>query len=322
MSSGEVLDASFSTCRKLGVSLLQLTALPTAICLASVAFLTEYVFPALNVTKDPGSFFVQAGEMVGTLLLALFVGGPLAIIGLAMSSAISVHLTSGLLMGRPMDKAAALQSVRQNFPLIGKLMFRELLVSTSGILMAAAVLLAGGYAAMVTKQDDVIAGLIALLGILGLIAGFLVFLQVLATHSLAIPAALVEGLKPREAAKRSRFLLKGQAFVPSGISTIWSLYVALFFVVLALIFGVSLTFELFGIGELGNRFFPGTLVGHLWSVIIDLIPFYIILWAIIPAWAVTTTILYYERRIRLEGFDIEALASEISTRGRTNRFEI
>ncbi len=322
MSSNEILDASFGACRKLGGPLLQLTLAPTALCLAAVAFLFAYVIPALNFTKDPGSFAVQASEILGLMLLGLVVGGPLVIIGLATSSAIAVQLTSGLMMGRPLDKEAALDAVRQNLALILRLTLRELFIASLGIVIGGAITLFGGYLSTVTTSDTVTAGLVAAVGILGLFLGFAVFLQVMATHSLAIPAALVEKLGPTAAAKRSKQLLKGSALVPSGIRTIWSLYFVLFFVMIALVLGISIALELMHIGELGPKLFPGSLIGQLWATIWDLTPVFVILWAVIPAWGVTTTMLYYERRIRLEGFDIEALASEISTRGRTNRFEI
>jgi hypothetical protein len=51
----------------------------------------------------------------------------------------------------------------------------------------------------------------------------------------------------------------------------------------------------------------------------DLIPIYLTLWVCVPVWAVTVTIIYYERRVRLEGYDIEALAADVWRPERENR---
>jgi hypothetical protein len=48
----------------------------------------------------------------------------------------------------------------------------------------------------------------------------------------------------------------------------------------------------------------------------DLIPPFLIIWTLLPVWASVITIVYYERKIRLEGYDIDVLASEISRSSR------
>jgi hypothetical protein len=55
---------------------------------------------------------------------------------------------------------------------------------------------------------------------------------------------------------------------------------------------------------------------------VDLLPYYLAIWTLIPVWATTLTVIYYERRIRLEGFDIEAMASQIKTDDRASRFNV
>ena len=45
--------------------------------------------------------------------------------------------------------------------------------------------------------------------------------------------------------------------------------------------------------------------------VLALVPYFLSLWVVIPVWAVTVTIIYFERRVRLEGYDIEALAADV-----------
>ena len=53
--------------------------------------------------------------------------------------------------------------------------------------------------------------------------------------------------------------------------------------------------------------------------VVGLLPYFLSLWVTIPVWAVTVTIIYYERRVRLEGYDIEALAQDVWHPNREDR---
>ena len=54
----------------------------------------------------------------------------------------------------------------------------------------------------------------------------------------------------------------------------------------------------------------------------DLLPGFAVIWLTVPVWCTTCTLLFYERRIRLEGYDIDALAKEIWRADRQSRFEL
>ena len=133
---------------------------------------------------------------------------------------------------------------------------------------------------------------------------------------------MLEGLKPREAARRSVALMKGIGPIQSGYGNVWTLYVVLFFV--SLLVGLGLN------GALGMLGFPDRFASHLdnlpyGGLLVEglrLIPLFLWVWTIVPVWSVTITIIYYERRIRLEGYDIEALAADVWRTDRQNRFEL
>ena len=139
----------------------------------------------------------------------------------------------------------------------------------------------------------------------------MLFLYFIAWDSLSVPAAILEHLKANAAAKRSRQLLKRSGYHPSGTGTIWALYFMLVILMLVLDIGLYASFELLSINEHVSNFFGQAAVGTLFLKALDLIPPFLTIWTLIPVWASVITIVYYERKIRLEGFDIDVLASEI-----------
>jgi hypothetical protein len=149
-----------------------------------------------------------------------------------------------------------------------------------------------------------------------LAGGVVLFLAILTTHSLAPAITVLEKLKGSIAGKRSSYLIKG------GTSPLWNVF--LFMLVAGAIewVGFAGLFEILDI--------PGHLKGLLvtipfegiWTQAIDLVPPFLVVWTLMPIWASCVTIVYYERRIRLEGFDIEALANEIGRNRQTSRFDV
>jgi hypothetical protein len=55
---------------------------------------------------------------------------------------------------------------------------------------------------------------------------------------------------------------------------------------------------------------------------LGVLPYFLVIWTLMPLWAIATTIIYYDRRIRLEGYDIEALAEDVWRADRSRRFEL
>jgi hypothetical protein len=62
--------------------------------------------------------------------------------------------------------------------------------------------------------------------------------------------------------------------------------------------------------------------GGLVAKAVGLVPLFLWVWTLVPIWATTIAIIYYERRIRLEGYDIEALAADVWRTSRQTRFEL
>jgi hypothetical protein len=322
MSSGEVLDAALRVYQRQGLSFLRLTAVPSLFPLAAFAFVMFYVLPAFGTTRDAASIAVQAAEAAGAIALAILIGGPVFLSGLTYATAAVVRLVADGIEGRQPDEESAETTARAIMGSLFWVNVRQLLVSLGGILLSVLMMIGGALATTVTSEDSPVAGLIALLGILAVGPAILVFILVMTREALASPVAVLEGLRGASAARRSRELLKGGKGRMSGAEAIWSVYTVLGFVFFAT-WGVSyLALDLAAMGERVSAVLAGQWYEPLLQAAVNLLPLYLAIWVTMPIWASTLTVVYYERRIRLEGFDIESLAEVANVHGRANRFDV
>ena len=311
MTSGEVLDMALRIYQRLGLTFLRLTAVPSLLCLAATGFIQNFVLPGFFTTKASGSASQMLWDVSGAMACAILIGGPLFLLGLSFASSIVAKLVSDYLQGKPSQPDEAILTARAVLNRLFILNLKQLVQSCSGIVISTAVMAVGGYVTSITPQSNSTGGGLALMGILGLIAGFIVFLYFVAVDAVAVPVAIIEGETAWKTSKRSRELLKRVGYHPSGANTVWTAYFVLIFIAGVLWGGVVVVMELLNINERLGFLTHSGLPGHLVLEAIGLIPSFLVIWLLIPVWATIITIVYYERKIRLEGYDIDALASEI-----------
>ncbi len=322
MTTNEVMDAALRVYQRLGLTLLRLTVVPSLLCWAAIAFVFAYVLPKLGSTQDSSSFAVQAGEVLFALVLAVVVGGPVFLAGLTYATAIVVRLVADWVDGTPMDEGAAMDAARTILPRLFWVNFRMLLMSMSGILFATLVLLGGGLIASVTPDSNASAGIVAIIGIGGLMGGVIIFLVVVSRDSLAAPVAVLEGKAGGEAAKRSRALLQRSGIHSNGSSILMNLYFLLALVAIALFIGVQAFMQLIGVEGWTEAALTGSPLMPLVTNALAMIAPLLVIWVLLPIWGVTLTLIYIERRIRLEGYDIETLARQAQLGGHANSFDV
>jgi len=316
MNSSEVLDTALRIYQRLGLTFLRLTAAPALLCLASIGFIQCFVLPELFLTNANASGGQMIEDVSGALATGIFVGGPLFLLGLAYSSTMVVSLVSDYMIGATPDPDAAASAARSMLPRLFLVNLKEFCLATSGIVVSACWMAFGGYLTSVTRQTDAVAGVVAGTGLIGLAGGGLLFLYVIARDALAAPVAVLEDAGPRIASKRSRELIRKQAYHPVGTGTIWSLYLLLAFIAAVLMSGTWLFAQILSLTDRLSALLSFLPAEQVFIRAFELIPTFLVIWTLTPVWATVITIVYYERKIRLEGFDIDLLASEIT---RSNR---
>ncbi len=322
MTSSDVLNMAMRVYRQLGWTFLRLTVVPSIFCLGGIAFVLEYVLPSLFYTHPGSSFNGQLGEVATAVSLALLVGGPLFLLGLSYSSSVIIHLTSDYMLGNQIRPEQAVAAARNRVPALLRVSIRELAISTSGVFVALGFMALGAVLSQHTETDSPWGGLLFVIGILGLMAGAGIFLYVVILHALAPAVAVLEGSSGKEASRRSTWLLKATWGHPSGTYALAEAVALMAFAGFVEWVGFNVVFEVLELPKHLEQAINGASLGGLIETAFDLVSPFLVVWTVLPLWAVCVTIVYYERRIRLEGYDIEALAQEIDRSGRSSRFDV
>ncbi|HJP82153.1 MAG TPA: hypothetical protein VJ835_01505 [Fimbriimonadaceae bacterium] len=322
MTSSEVIDQAIRVYQQLGLTFLKTSILPTLLIVAAFAFVGDYIFPSLFTTQNASSLETQFSEVAFATILAGLVGGTLVIIGVSVTSAIVTHLVSDFMLGNVPSSEGAIRAATRTVGTLIRVHFWEFLLGCGGLVASLGLSILSSALDQSTSQDNVVAGLIAVLAIGGFCVSGIIFLLVASRHALAAPIAVLEGKGPRESAKRSAFLLKSSGRIPSGYGHVWSLFTVLFLVSMLVAGGLSGFLEVVGVQAYLSRELQNVPYGGLLDKAVGLIPMFLWIWAMVPVWSTSITIIYYDRRIRLEGYDIEALAADVWRTDRQTRFEL
>ncbi len=215
-----------------------------------------------------------------------------AIINASLVSDVESNLETGLLDFGGSIAAASIVSV---------LAWIAQMLATAGVVKAVAGEYLGGSVTWQAALDAARQRLGALLLgsfliALGVGIGFIFFiipgLILLVSWALAIPAMVIEGVSATDGIKRSWSLVSGRRWPILGV------FVVLYIVIL--IFSLILTGILTGV-----TFLAGTLASGLVGIIPQLL--------VAPLLSIAITVVYFDQRVRKEGFDLELLAGQIGS---------
>jgi hypothetical protein len=315
MRTGESIDLAVRMFQVLGWSLLRLSAAPALFCMAGIAFLSTFVLPNLGTTTQ-SNWIGQVGELVETIGIGLLIGGPLYLIGAGAISVVATQLVSDYMLGNVPDEKTAQRTLGLTLGRIIKLSFRETLLCTSGLLVATLLLVISAALHQFVPGSDFVTGLVAASAILGFVIGTFMFVYMRSIHSMAPAALVLEGLSARDAARRSNELGKGSR--GSFLSVLFAMGLVVF-VFLIGFFGID---GLLGLDGFVRQLADQLPLSFLWMTLYQMAPFYCILWIGLPFWSSAVTLIYYDRRIAKEGFDIDALAGDIWRADQIGRFQL
>lgn len=322
MTGSEVFDVAIRIYQLMGWTFLKLTVVPSLFCLAAMTFFLRYVWPSYFVSKSPGSESAQMVEFLSTTALAFFVAIPLFLVGISYTSVVVTQLVSDYMLGNAPSGEAADAKGRQLLTKLFWLNARETALGSGGLFVSLALLALAAHIDNITGQGDATAALVLIIAWVGFFAGGIIFLVVVTRHALAPAILTLENTTISQACKRSASLLKTFGRHPSGSGNIWGLYGLLLLLWLLVGGGISMAFDMVGLEKAAGQWVSGIPFSPLIVEALALIPTFLVLWTLIPVWAASTTIVYYDRRIRLEGYDIEALSEDVWRSDRSRRFEL
>ncbi len=315
MTSGEMIDLALRIYRSIARPVLAASLPSMLLAGAGIMFLTSFVFPRIAPSGNVDKVHYTEGAF--GIVVTLFIVIPLLMLAISYVAALTVPTTSGIVMGTETD----MRNVKLNAPAASMRIFRVMLsgfIRSTGILVASLVLF---LLAAVGRGSSG-----GTLGIIGTASGFVtLFAGLIATPiaayrlSLTPPVALLESESPKTAFDRSVSLVKPYKHIPSLLESQIGLGLILLAGMFFILVGVSTVFAMIPL----EPFFRSQVWMGPWADIVigvlDAIPLLLTIWLLAPLWTIGVTVMYYDRRSRLEAFDIAVLADDVLKVNRTNR---
>ena len=316
MTTGEVIDTALRLYQRTAWLILGLTAVPTLLCYSALVFFEVAVLPGLFTTKAPGQFSAEIAELAVVLTVCALVAGPLFCLGLAWSTGVVVSVTQSVLHGSTPNRDSSQASGRASMVVVAKTLGKTLLISTVPILLAG-VFLAVGFMLENNKSLGGFATVVASLAASGcVLVGTIAFPLAWNIHALVPVVCVIEKLDAKASMKRSRSLMGYHRGHPSGSSVTFSIGFLLLLVGAPLLVSLMAVLELTQVSEFLRRGSVPLAVGQMLDGLIRGVPWYLTLWLLLPLWSCAMTVLYYDRIVRYEAYDVSMMLEDIKNEGR------
>ncbi|CAN5539654.1 hypothetical protein BH23ACT7_BH23ACT7_02820 [soil metagenome] len=296
MNLGDLLDGGFKLFLANWRTLLLISGMLLVPVHLAAAFLQRDIFGGnfLELLGDPAATeaFLDGGGAVGSNL-ALLVSAVAGVVILPFVAGAVCKVVASSYLGERLDWGPALRaSGRRFWALIGSWVLVHLLQLVP--YLPALLLLA---AAAVTGNGGLVLG-----GVLLLLLGALGHLAVMPLFVAVAPAVVAEDLGPIAALRRSARLLRPRYWQTLGAALLAGLMVSFLGQVISTVPTVA---GLFAGGEYGWVFVG---IGGILNGLVST-----------PLIAIIATLIYFDGRIRQEGFDLELMAAELGGGGGPDR---
>lgn len=320
-STAEQLDAITYIARCLGSLFIRSTAGPMVIAYLTILVLQNAFLPAIfSVDAGRTSPIDQISQVTSSVIAALLFGLPLMLGSLAYAQSLIALLTTQFLLGETPSLPKAQGIVLDRWKLITKC---QLLLAARSLVMPFICLVL--FAVGSFGEDSTLTGVSSTLAMFTLLLS-IVWVPSIATHNALVPIiAVTEDVTARQSFKRNSELLSqvkiGSVVVHrSGKELMGQIWALIFLLAVVSGFGYGSLLSMFDIAVEAQRIFQSEGSGAIVRSIITMIPWFLALWCAVCIWSVAIAVVYFDRRIRLEGLDIDLLAKEANHRTRGSDF--
>lgn len=321
-SASEVLDGALRAFRASLGEALSAGLVPALLFVLPFSYLLTFALPALGSTKAPEDVSRQVGEFAVVIVVALLVAVPLVALSLAGFSVAATEIAAKWAgLPRPERRGA--------YSLAARILARALLASLAVFLVGLGILVLAGVLLALLGPVSPIPGVFAVIGGVVSLFGILVAMFGLSRRLLAIPAGLFEGLTAREAVARGQILAKPPKLrsfayasnLSSGLTAVETVLVYGVIIGGILIGGVITLMNEFSVTEAVQALFPTPIVRVVAAEALRVLPAYLVVLVLLPYVAIVNAMSYLERRVALEGWDIELMTSRLARRHDQTRSE-
>ncbi|GIV03133.1 MAG: hypothetical protein KatS3mg015_1963 [Fimbriimonadales bacterium] len=321
LTVGQLYDAAFGIYRKRGWELVRLTLIPSAFVFAVLLLGYELVVKDLLTTGTAQDAIAELMHLGGTLVLLFVLVAPPLLVSYALMVGVIGQWVAERTVGREPVPSALWSSVTRKLPTLCGIVGFVLLYSLLPLGIALLFLVFSALA-----SDTFVAPLTAILGIVGLLVGPILGLIVLGRYAMAPVVALQENVGARTAIRRARYL-SGEVTIGERvrIPRMDNALTGMFLVVLLLQLVYWASFAI-PVGWLVDSLqtsgyaVDSTLARVLYQGL-SLLAMYAAFVLLHPVAIAFSVLAYFDRRIRIEGLDIELLAAD-ARRKETAEFEV
>jgi hypothetical protein len=306
----QILDLSTRLYHRLAWPILRLTLPSMVLLYAGLVFFQGFVLPGLLTTSDPDSISVQFGEVMTVYAVALFVALPVVVIALGHTVGLTTRLIADYMLEQRSDLDAAVRSARAGaMTMVGLL--THIFLRSGVVLMVSGGFMMGSAYADHAGYNTAVADLATFFAVVGLVVGFIMVPIVMSRLCLAPAVASVEGVRPQMALKRSRTLMAKSRHISSGYDTLLNLWVVSIFVALVLWLGFYGAFGMSGLSDLIQGLSGRSILWSVFAETLMTLPTFLAVWLLVPFMTCCVTVLYFDRRVKLEALDIEVMAHDV-----------
>jgi hypothetical protein len=306
-SAGEVGDVAAHTYRTNFGLIGPLCLIPSLYVSTFVLVFFLLVFPRLFETDFKDDLSMQVVEFVLLLLGGISIGFAVCNIGFAKIATICQVVVEATMLDEELSREEIeRRASKRLFPA-----YKTLLVSVFhvvGILLITLIpLVIGGLLLPSTSDNNVIPGILAVASIIAIPLGFVLMLTRLGVGMGSVCINIAEGLNAKESLKRAKYLF-GNKSKPAirGNPALSAGFIA-FAIYILLRLGFLGLLETFNVKDFLFERIDMPILKILSNIFVNLLPEFIFIWLATPYVGMVASFFYYERRIAVEGMDIEVL---------------
>jgi hypothetical protein len=280
----------------------------------------EFVGRRMFITSPEATTALQeAGEIVGLLFFGTACAAPLILLAYSYMSGAATLYMADVYLGRRPNVSAIHRMVMRRLAPLSVLNLLLVLAALSVVLFGLSFLFASALIDTAAGGRDTFAGLVALLGVIGLIAGVVLFPVVFVRYSLSPVVLLSEGLGPINAMRRSAKLMAGQGS-PGG--TVISLLLLTMLLQLLLWFSLQLPASIAEEYLMSQGLAAGSVAMKTLYAALSMFGGFASFILTHPFFVAGIALIYFNRRVAAEAFDIDLLAQDIWKHDRSVDFDL
>lgn len=298
LTTGELLDRTFNLYRNNFALFAGIAALAAVVLVAASVLLLAFgiAIPTPGADVDPQT-------VLRAFAIYFAVEAVFYIVGASLAMGATIYAVSKVYLGKPVTIG---ESYGKVFPKLGRLVniVLSIIIRLIGVILAMYVcifvlvfILGIVFAASGGSESRRLAYMIGfIVGLVGVLAAYVLAFVVYLKYSLAVPASLLENLKARLALKRSSLLSKG---------SLWRIF--LIFLLMGIIW-IALSLLLHLPAELLAR--KAASLALIWQLAATFIAYTIAF----PISTIAVSLVYYDQRVRKEAFDLQLMMESLGER--------